>query len=370
LADLSPQTLACLKNVFPEWMPVTNPIDLWPGVILNGAPKAYGNAVRAVCADPDVDAVFVHCFTGGFDLEPDMPSLAETAREAGKPIFCWLSGQRDAVYEFQNHTQQLGLPVFREVRRAVECISAVINRNQNHRPATPKADLISSAIEIPLDVPNLQKLKAGALDERVSKRILTGYGIPVVDERIVTTAAEARNAAADFGLPVVMKGMAADIVHKTEAGLVRLGIYDFQAVETAFSDLEQRMQGMGEILIQKQIQGDFELIAGLVHDAQFGPCVMFGFGGVLANILASVAFRTAPLSHAQALDMISELKAQELFNGHRGSTPLDRDALAGVLMRVGELGTTQPRIREIDINPLIISAGQPVAVDASLILSD
>ncbi|MCA1786316.1 MAG: CoA-binding protein, partial [Desulfobacteraceae bacterium] len=122
LSELNTAALDALQTVFPEWMPPSNPVDMWPGIILNGPQKTYGTAMEAVCADPGVDAVFVHCFAGGFSLDTDLDIIAKTAKQAGKPLVCWISGERDRVYQFQVSAQKTGVPVFREVMRAVECL--------------------------------------------------------------------------------------------------------------------------------------------------------------------------------------------------------------------------------------------------------
>ena len=122
------------------------------------------------------------------------------------------------------------------------------------------------------------------------------------------------------------------------------------------------------MLIQKQVHGYPELIVGLIRDPQFGACVMCGFGGILAEVMADSVFASAPLSHAEALGLIGRLKTQKLLNGFRGFAAIERDALADLLVRIGELGLTYPQIKEIDLNPLVVSDGKPIAVDATIIL--
>jgi acetyltransferase len=130
------------------------------------------------------------------------------------------------------------------------------------------------------------------------------------------------------------------------------------------------MSGNGTLLIQKQIQGYPELIAGLIRDPQFGPCVMCGFGGLFTEILADRVFAVAPINRVEALALIKRLKTQKLLDGFRGFVAVDRDALADILVRLGELGCTYPQIKEIDLNPLIVSDGKPIAVDATIIMDD
>ena len=128
LAVLSEPALAALRDVFPPWMPVSNPVDLWPAVERNGADRAYGEAMAAVCADPDVDMVFLHFFTGGRMESADFDHLAQAARAAGKPLFCWFLGHREDARRFQGLTARAGVPGFREIGRAVECMAAVAGR--------------------------------------------------------------------------------------------------------------------------------------------------------------------------------------------------------------------------------------------------
>jgi acetyltransferase len=121
-------------------------------------------------------------------------------------------------------------------------------------------------------------------------------------------------------------------------------------------------------LIQKEIQGFPELIAGLIRDPQFGACVMCGFGGILAEMMADSVFAPAPLSHAEAMVLIGRLKTQKLLDGYRGFPAVDRDLLADILVRLGHLGVSYPLIKEVDINPLIVCEGLPIAVDATIVV--
>ncbi len=129
LADLSENTKDDLKEIFPEWMPVSNPVDLWPAIERNGPEIAWGRAFKAVCADPNVDAVFFHVFVGGFSGKTDISSLVKIARTADKPVFGWLLGKRTEARDFLIQANEMGVPVFREIQRAVECMAAVFKRS-------------------------------------------------------------------------------------------------------------------------------------------------------------------------------------------------------------------------------------------------
>jgi acetyltransferase len=119
-----------LGEVFPEWMPVSNPVDLWPAIERNGPEAAWQRAFKAVCDDPGVDAIFFHVFVGGFSGKSDISSLVDIARDAGKPVFAWLLGKRPEARHFMIHANQLNVPVFKEIQRAVECMAAVFKRSR------------------------------------------------------------------------------------------------------------------------------------------------------------------------------------------------------------------------------------------------
>ena len=370
LSQFSDTTLETLQTVFPEWMPPANPVDMWPGIILNGSRKTYETAIQAVCADPSVDAVFIHCFAGGFSLETDLETMADTARKAGKPLFCWISGERDRVYQFQKSAQPLGVPVFREIMRAVECMGMLVNRPCPEIETDPETDAEERIRRLKQD-PRLGVLtsETGTLDEFVSKQVLETCGIPVVEEKQVTSLEEAQHAATGFGFPLVVKGMVPGVSHKTESNLVHLGIASGQDLASAVTTLQQAMEGRGRILIQKQVPGKIELVAGFVRDPRLGPCVMCGLGGIFAEALNDTAFGVAPLTLTDALAMIHRLKCRPMLDGYRGYDPVDKNALGRILVTLGDLGCAYPGIQEIDINPLIIHKGNPVAVDALVVLT-
>jgi len=369
VADLSKSTVDALKQIYPPWMPVANPVDLWPAVELHGRKKAYNLAFQAVFNDPNVDAVLFHSFVGGPASRIDMSNLVEMAKQSGKLLFGWLMGKRTEAHKFQMKARELRLPVFGELYRAVECMAAVLSREELPEPGSSGIFLT----ETTSDKTRLEKMltdATGSLDEYKSKQILSLCKIPVVEEKIVSSASEALEIADRFGFPVVLKGLLPGEIHKTDLGLVRTGISSAEEAAGVFNELHNIMSYNGSILLQKQIQGDPELIAGLIRDPQFGPCVMCGFGGILAEVMADSVFAAAPLNISEARALIGRLKTQKLLNGFRGFTALDRNALADILVRVGDLAVAFDQIKEIDINPLIVCQGKPVAVDATIIIKN
>lgn len=365
IAELSDSTKDALRKINPEWMPVANPVDLWPAVEKGGSEKAYNEAMKAVCDDPNVDAILLHYYAGGFALNFDISSLIEIVNRSGKPMFCWLLGELEKAEKFQTQTQNLGVPVYRELYRAVECMAAVFEREKSG-----EKEILSHAAMHTISEKFKAELKksAGAFDEHFSKKILSEYSIPVVDEKIADSVEDALNAASSFGFPVVMKGILPGEIHKTESGLVRLGVSSGEETGMVFAELNTKMAAKGKILVQRQMEGGLELIAGFMRDPQFGPCVMLGLGGIFTEILKDTVFAVAPVSHGEALSMIARLKSQKLLNGFRAYPTVDREALAKILVSLGNLGCENPNIKEIDINPIIAGEKNLVAVDAAIVL--
>ncbi len=205
------------------------------------------------------------------------------------------------------------------------------------------------------------------LSEADSKRLLAAHGVVFPDERQVMSVDDAVDAAAAIGHPVVLKLGGAGIAHKTERGLVRLGLGDDAAVAAAASDLlaaARPEDGAVHLLVAPMLRGNRELIAGLHHDDQFGRTVMLGVGGILAEALADVAFRLVPISRLDAAEMIDDLATQALLGELRGEPAVDREALVDVLVGLSAAAEADPSVVSADLNPLIVVDGRPVAVDA------
>jgi acetyl-CoA synthetase (ADP-forming) len=207
------------------------------------------------------------------------------------------------------------------------------------------------------------------LSEHASKEFLRRWGVPVTREALAHTPAEAVAAAREIGFPVALKASGPGFAHKTELGLVELDLRDEGEVEAACARLASRAQGLAEFLVQEMVQGRRELIAGLIRDPQYGPAVMLGLGGVLAEALGDAVFRVAPLSEGDALDMMDELRGRRLLEEFRGEPAVDRTALAGLLVALGQIGLHEPQVAEIDLNPVKLVQGRPVAVDALVVLA-
>ena len=191
--------------------------------------------------------------------------------------------------------------------------------------------------------------------------------MPIPEERLVSTPDEAVAAAEALGYPVALKLCGRGIAHKTERDLVRLDLFDREELHRQAEDLLER-RGADEqdagLLVQPMVSGRRELIAGMVRDPQFGPCVMFGLGGVLAETLGDVAFAVAPLAPHDAYDLIDALEHASVLGEFRGDPPVDRAALARILEALSELGANRPDVLSVDLNPLILRGAEPIVVDA------
>jgi len=211
------------------------------------------------------------------------------------------------------------------------------------------------------------------LSEHNSLRMVARHGVPVVDERPVGETEYAVAVADEIGYPVVVKLNGDTIAHKTERGLVHLGLADAAAVRAAATQLLAAARpddGPVGLVVAPMVTGTRELIAGVHTDAQFGPCVMVGVGGVLTEALGDVAFRLVPLTADDADDMLDELRNQALLGPLRGEHAVDRVAVREVLLALSRLAVAERGVVAVDVNPLIITPdGRPIAVDALVELS-
>lgn len=208
------------------------------------------------------------------------------------------------------------------------------------------------------------------LSEVDSRRLCESYGIPLVPSRPANSAAEAVLAADELGYPVVLKGFGPSLAHKTEAGLVQLDLHTAAEVERAHATVLARGGAQIEgVLVQRMVRSGRELVAGMRRDQQFGPCVMFGLGGIFAEAVGDVVFRVAPLQRRDATEMLGELRGARLLGALRGQPAADREALCQMLEALGRLGCEQEQVEEIDLNPVLLRRSLPAAADALVVLS-
>jgi acyl-CoA synthetase (NDP forming) len=207
------------------------------------------------------------------------------------------------------------------------------------------------------------------LTENQSKKLLSYYGVPVVTEALFINEDDVATYAQKIGFPVVIKACGTNLTHKTERGLVKINLKSLDEVRNAYGNIEQAAgKDWESCLIQPMIEGRREFVAGLIRDAQFGPVVMFGLGGIFTEVLSDTTFRIAPFDEKEALRMIGEIASNKLLKDFRGEAAADVGQLVAVLTGLAKLGIEQPDVKEVDINPLIVTPqGKVIAVDALVV---
>ena len=212
------------------------------------------------------------------------------------------------------------------------------------------------------------------LTEVESKELFREAGIPVIDTRVARTKKEAVSLSKEMGFPVALKIVSPDIVHKTDSGGVRLGLKNATRVGNAYREILQcikKNHSGAKILgvsVQKMARPGIEVIIGMIKDAQFGPVLMFGLGGVLVEVLKDVSFRIVSLTRKDAQEMIREIRGYPLLEGYRGQEAVSISALEDIILRVSEFVEMNPEIKELDLNPIIAYKNGAIAVDARVIL--
>ena len=346
LARLSLQTRAELGRMLlpPQ---ADNPIDL--GGRLPGAPDDIAApAVHALAADPDVGVVLLYLTSMPF-FEARTGTLAAEALAGGKPVLTLMlpgpAGERPRAV-----LRELGCPYFDS---AEDLLAALGGLFDYHRMAAETADVAERPADLPVAVPDLDDLP----------RLVAAYGIPIPDSIACSTCEHAIEAAAGLGFPLVLKGLVAGVTHKTDLGLVKIGLHDVAGVSAAWREVAGSVSAHGladafeGVLLQQQVVPGLELIASIRNDPQFGPFVLVGTGGTLVELLRDVASAPAPLSHAAAQRLLRGLRSAPLLEGWRGSAPRDVKAIADALVRLSwlavDLGTC---LIDLEINPLIAGA--------------
>ena len=212
------------------------------------------------------------------------------------------------------------------------------------------------------------------LAEVESKELLHKAGIPVVDTRLARTKREAVSISKQMGFPVVLKISSPDVIHKSDAGGVKLGLANATQVGKAYSEIvssikqaypEAEIHGLS---VQRMAGPGVEVIIGMSKDPQFGPVLMFGLGGILVEVLKDVSFRIVPVSERDARDMIREIKGYPILEGYRGQKPVSIAALEKLIVRVSQFAENNPHIAELDLNPVFAYPDKAIAVDARVVL--
>ncbi len=377
LAELSPESVAALSECLPGFWSGGNPVD----ILGDAGTKRYEKASSIVLADKGVDALLV-ILTPQAMTKPDgvarcVTKIAETTK---KPILtAWMGGE--TVREGTRILAEGGIPVYDTPEQAVEAFMTLVSysRNLESLHQTPR--------DIRLELDEARKRAAGfiesacskgrtLLSEKDSKRLLDFYGIRSTLPMPAPTADAAVETAERIGFPVVLKLDSPDITHKTDAGGVELNLKDPVQVRLAFERIVSNASRwkpdalIRGVTVQKMasVSSGVELIAGFKRDPVFGSVIMLGAGGVNAEILGDSALGFPPLNQTLVMRMLEKLRIMPLLRGYRGKPGVDMEALVTTVMRLSYLASDNPAISEVDINPLLVTAGGAVALDARALL--
>ncbi|RMG10382.1 MAG: CoA-binding protein, partial [Deltaproteobacteria bacterium] len=376
LAELSEETRAKLDEVLPSVWSHGNPVD----VIGDAGPERYRDALNILGRAPEVDGLVVIMTVQAMTAPMEVArAIAEAHADPSwsKPLLASFLGMHGEV---SGYLDARGVPEFVFPERAVQAMGALMRRGARlrQRPVPPK----------PLPQhprPDYEKVRACLaearaqgqqnLDLSLARVLLEAAGIRYNRSGTAADEEEAVALAESIGFPVVVKLVSPDVIHKSDVGGVVLDVVDAQGVREACRTIQEAVHAhrpearITGYTIEEQVKGT-EIIVGTSRDPGFGPLLMVGMGGVFVEVYKDVAFRLIPLTREDAREMIGEIRAQPLLDGARGRPVLDRGELAELLLRVSELVGRFPEIRELDINPLVLTKEGLVAIDARVILEE
>jgi acetyltransferase len=387
LATLSEETQQRIHAIVPNASQISNPVDAGGGT----DPRAeyYGQCGRAILEDPNVDALMLTGFFGGYALRYGngvaeaenavCRELAQMMREYGKPVVVQ-SHYAHAKPAALDLLREVGVPYYRHIEIAAQCLaSAAEYAEAQRRLATVAARTPRAARPVPEVHAIVERARAAgraALLETEAREVLGAAGIAVPPLVLARSSAEAASVVAALGEgPLALKVVSPDVLHKSDSGGVRLSVRGEQGVREAVAGIVEsvarhcpgaRIEG---VLATPMAGKGVELIIGVSRDAQFGPVLMVGLGGVFVETLKDVVFRALPLEREDALEMIGEIRLQAMLEGNRGLPRVNREALADLLLQVADLAAAHLQIAEIDLNPVIARADGWTIADARMILA-
>ena len=372
VATLSRNTAMALRQKLPEEARTGNPVD----VLGDADTEQYVEAINTAQRDPEVDAIIII-------LTPQaMTSSAETARamassiNGGKPVLAVFMGGDDVISGRQELVAA-GLPDYPSPDRAVAALKAMYEY-ASWRKMPPRV-----VTRFPVNRRRVERIISRRIrsnrfqiGEVKSKSILKAYGFQIPEGYLATGVEEAVELAGRIGYPVAMKIVSPDIVHKSDIGGVRLNINNRDEVQDSFDLMTMRIgqrapdAWLEGVYVEKMMNKGLEVIIGMNRDPQFGPMLMFGLGGIFVEAMKDIAFHLAPITLAEALQMLKATRSYEILKGKRGHEEVDLAAIAIGLQRISQLTTDFPQITELDINPFIVGeiGVDPVVADARMTL--
>ncbi len=377
-ASLSPAVSEKLAKMLGPGSIVGNPLDAGFAAVVD--PSVYMQSIKIMIDDPDTDIVIIDSELpkAPHELrERNLHRVNEMAATANKPVI-YISTMSIGFTEFTKGLRQ-SLPhiaVMQGLDRAVGAIKSLIEYAALPKDVPEIASSSTASARAMLER-MLKNAKGAALDEVASKRLLKAYGIPISKEAIAQTSSEAVKIARQIGFPVVAKVVSAEILHKSDVGGVMLNIKNAAEVKKAFEQITSRAKKLKDkpkidgILIAQQVKADLELVVGTALDAEMGPVVLFGTGGVEIELMKDVALAGAPLDAAEAKKLIGRTKAGVRLRGYRGKPALHEASVIKALVGLSNLMMDAgSRIASVDVNPFLVNSRSGVAVDGLIVLNN
>jgi acyl-CoA synthetase (NDP forming) len=378
-APLSPNATEQLAKMLGPGSIVGNPLDAGFAAVVD--PSVYMNSIKIMIDDPDTDIVIIDAELpkAPHELrERNLRIVNEMAGAASKPVV-YISAMSIGFTEFTKALRKSlpNIAVMQGLDRAVGAIKSLIEYSSLRKEVPDIVSNSKASARAVLEKTLKAANGAAALDEVASKKLLKAYGIPVSKEEIAQSAAEAVKIAKKIGFPVVAKVVSADILHKSDIGGVVLNLNSAAEVKKAFNDITVRVKKIKSkpklegILIAQQVKADLELVVGASLDAEMGPVVLFGTGGVDIELMKDVALAGAPLDEAEAKQLIAKTKAGVKMKGYRGKPALHEASAVKALIGLSNLmADAGNRIASIDVNPFLINSKVGVAVDGLIVLNN
>jgi acyl-CoA synthetase (NDP forming) len=376
IPQLSAETQKRLHEILPSYLSVSNPVDNGGTFVMQHPAEVRQHVLDIVMDDPAVDVLVVGV-TGAMGVlsDPLCEDLRDmAARGTRKPVVVtWNSPKIDERgYELLVESQ---LPMFRSFRNCFTALERAV-RWDSERSARRERPTASS--EMPERARSaLENVKPGVLDATRTRELLAAFSVPWPQESTARTAADASIAAANIGFPVVMKLESPSFPHKSDVGLVRVGVRDAAEAEACFEELMRTARSLDPTapvegaLVQQMVSDGVELIVGVTSDETLGHALLIGMGGIFTEIYSDTSVRPLPVDELDVLEMLRELRGFPLLEGARGRPPVDIGAVVEVALTTAALATALgDRLEELDLNPLLAMPDGAVAVDALVVLSD
>ena len=366
IPPLSEKTESILKEkLYPE-ASVKNPVD----VLATGTAAHFRACMDTMLADDQFDCIFINFVTPFFvDNESIAHEIVEVSTQQKKPIVCNLMTDRHEWAEVVGILQAGGVPAFSLPGQAARAMAALVRYGRIQRRKIGEVKSYSG-----IDRDGAREILTAALADGRSQltsnevyRILSAYQIPTADWRMASDAATAVEASEAIGYPVVIKADSSEIIHKSDMGGVALNLVDSSAVKDAVSNMQEKLSaGDLNFFVQKFMPGGLEVIMGAKAEEGLGHMVMFGLGGIFVEVLKDVIFNLTPVTTAEAEAMLQSIKGAPLLEGIRGQTGVDRQKLIEIILRLSQLVTDLPEIKEMDLNPVMAVEDGAFAVDARI----